>query len=206
MIEGRKRAIGPADFAAGERQTLEGLRPRDFMNQVEVDIEQRRFTGRFVDDVGIPDFFKECLGGHGWELFLRTKALFNQNYRRAGTVVKTPNARAKYRRGRCYLILRVGAARPARASPRVTASSPKRCATASSARLSRTLLAAAPADESKSPSCDAFARSRLCTWIPARRTFSRSVTRATSAIASFAIVAVSSVGSSIDALRVGVGS
>jgi hypothetical protein len=33
---------------------------------VEIDIEQRRFAGGFVDDVRIPDFLEEGLRGHSF--------------------------------------------------------------------------------------------------------------------------------------------
>ena len=64
MVEGRESAIERADLAAGQREGLEGLRRSDFVNQVEIDIKQGGFAGRFVDDVGIPDFLEECLRGH----------------------------------------------------------------------------------------------------------------------------------------------
>jgi len=55
---------------------------------MKIDIEQRGFAGRFVDDVGIPDFLEECLRSHSRELCLRTNFLFNQKYR---VFVKTRN-------------------------------------------------------------------------------------------------------------------
>ena len=53
--------VGPAHFAAGGFQAGERLRRSDFMDQVAVDVDQRGFAGDFSNEVGIPDFFVECL-------------------------------------------------------------------------------------------------------------------------------------------------
>ena len=45
-------------------QALERLRRRDFMHQVEIDIEQRRFMLLFADDMIFPDFLEQGFCGH----------------------------------------------------------------------------------------------------------------------------------------------
>ena len=57
--------IGAADFTALGAKAGEGLRRGAFVNEVAIDIDERRFAGFFVDDVGIPNFLVERFGGHG---------------------------------------------------------------------------------------------------------------------------------------------
>ena len=53
-------------LAPGGAQTVKGLRRSDLVDQVQVDIENRRPTGRFDNQVRVPDFFKQCAcHGHG---------------------------------------------------------------------------------------------------------------------------------------------
>src|SRR5437879_5714510 len=57
VVEGGNSQIAAADFEPALAQSLEGLRGRDLVDQVKVDIEQRGCAGLLVDDVGIPEFF-----------------------------------------------------------------------------------------------------------------------------------------------------
>ena len=62
VIDGRERPLGPADLAAGEAQALERLRAGHFVDQVQVDVQNRLPAGLVVDDVLVPDFFEQCAG------------------------------------------------------------------------------------------------------------------------------------------------
>ena len=59
MVRGGESQVGAADFQTARAQAFEGLRGGDFMDQVQVDVEQRRSAGLLVDDVGIPEFFDD---------------------------------------------------------------------------------------------------------------------------------------------------
>ncbi len=58
MVLGRISAMRRAHLASGGAQPFEGLRRGHFVNQVEVDIKQRRLPGLLMDDVLVPDLFK----------------------------------------------------------------------------------------------------------------------------------------------------
>ena len=51
-------AIGAAHLAAGEAQTLKGLRRSDLVEQLQVDVEQGGLALGLDHDVLLPDFFK----------------------------------------------------------------------------------------------------------------------------------------------------
>ena len=62
----RNGEVGPAQLAAGQTQSLKGLRGRDLMHQVEVDEEKvwlgvGSFAVAFAHHVRIPDFLGQCL-------------------------------------------------------------------------------------------------------------------------------------------------
>ena len=66
VVGHRHRRVGPANLAAGELQPFEGLRRRDLVDQVKIDVDQ---VGAFAlrgDDVVLPDLVKEgARRGHG---------------------------------------------------------------------------------------------------------------------------------------------
>ncbi len=71
-IAGRRVVIGRCDnradapgFAARELQSLEGLRARDLVHQVAIDVEQRRAVGFGADDVAVPQFVVKRTRLHG---------------------------------------------------------------------------------------------------------------------------------------------
>jgi hypothetical protein len=53
--------IRPTQLALCQAQAIEGLWRCDFVNEMKVDINQRRFARRLGDDVLLPDLLKECL-------------------------------------------------------------------------------------------------------------------------------------------------
>ena len=55
VVHRRDREVGAAHGAAGETQPVERLRRRDLVDQVEVDVEERRLARRLVDHVALPD-------------------------------------------------------------------------------------------------------------------------------------------------------
>ena len=69
MVDGRNRALRLAHAATGYSQSLEGLRGCDLVDQVQIDVKQRRSSGRNTDHVRIPDLVKQCeLLSHGFGL------------------------------------------------------------------------------------------------------------------------------------------
>src|SRR5271156_189381 len=63
VIHRRHRTLGLPDLAARHSQALEGLRRRDLMNQMQIDVDQRQLSRWNTDHVLTPDFVKqrECL-------------------------------------------------------------------------------------------------------------------------------------------------
>ena len=60
MIDGRQAAIGAAHRKSAPFQFIKGLRRGDFVQQVQVDIKNRRSCGGFFSDqVSLPDLFKQ---------------------------------------------------------------------------------------------------------------------------------------------------
>jgi hypothetical protein len=59
VVHRRHGQVGPAHAAAGEAQPLEGLRRRDLVEQVQVDVEQIGLAGSGVHDVAGPDLLGE---------------------------------------------------------------------------------------------------------------------------------------------------
>ncbi len=174
-VRSSRRTLRPAVARA-----LEGLRRRDFVNQVEIDIEQCRFAGRFVDDVGIPDFLEECLRGHDCEPASGENANSNRISRprvassKAGQNGEGARKQSPHVRGDQLL----DAARRRGAFGMGEAAGDGLIAEAFRDRVERAIepratCAARPRANRTRPSCAASARSRLCTWMPASRTFSR---------------------------------
>ena len=61
VVHGREHQVRTTELAAGGAQTGEGLRARDFMNDVAVDVEEREFPGLLHHDVGVVDLFVKRL-------------------------------------------------------------------------------------------------------------------------------------------------
>ncbi len=58
MVNGCYGSLRAPYFPSGGAQAVKRLRGGDFMDQVEVDVENWRPTGRFAHQVGVPYFFK----------------------------------------------------------------------------------------------------------------------------------------------------
>ena len=58
VIHGGDAAIGAADLAAGEAESFERLRGSDLVQQLQVDVEQRRLALRLDHHVLFPDFLE----------------------------------------------------------------------------------------------------------------------------------------------------
>ncbi len=58
MIHSRDAAIGAAHLAAGQAQAFKGLRGSDFMQQLQVDVEQGWLACGRDHNVLLPDFFE----------------------------------------------------------------------------------------------------------------------------------------------------
>ena len=59
VVGDRHRRVGPANLAAGELEPFEGLRRRDLVDQVKIDVDQ---VGAFAlrgDDVAFPDLVEQ---------------------------------------------------------------------------------------------------------------------------------------------------
>ena len=57
----------PADFAAGQPQAFERLRAGDFVDQVQIDVEDRLLARLGMDDVVVPDFLEHRAGREAWQ-------------------------------------------------------------------------------------------------------------------------------------------
>ena len=60
VVHRRDREVGPAHAATGEPQALERLRRGDLVDEVQVDVEQRRLTRLVADDVLVPDLLEQA--------------------------------------------------------------------------------------------------------------------------------------------------
>ena len=67
VIGGRDGQIGAPHLAVVHPQALEGLRRRDFMHQVQIDVEEIRATGLGANDVGIPQFVAQRFARRDWK-------------------------------------------------------------------------------------------------------------------------------------------
>src|SRR5687768_13434406 len=59
MVDGGEGQAGTADLQSSLAESREGLRRSDFMDQVQIDIEQRRRAWLLMDNVGVPQFFDD---------------------------------------------------------------------------------------------------------------------------------------------------
>ena len=53
-----RRQLRPADLAAGQAQALERLRAGHFMDEVQIDVEDRLLAGFGMNDVAVPDLLE----------------------------------------------------------------------------------------------------------------------------------------------------
>src|SRR5215216_184485 len=60
MVDGGDGQFWPAHRATGRAQTVESLRRRDLVHEVQVDVEQRRLVRRLAHGVRVPNLFEEC--------------------------------------------------------------------------------------------------------------------------------------------------
>src|SRR5262249_45234732 len=67
VIDGGVGQVRPADSPPGQPKAVEGLRTGHFMNQVAIDVQERRLFRR-RDDVAIPDFLEQGLGHRAMDL------------------------------------------------------------------------------------------------------------------------------------------
>ena len=61
VVHRREREIRAPNAPAGEPQPVEGLRRGHLVDEVEIDVEQRRLSVLLVDDVALPDPVEERL-------------------------------------------------------------------------------------------------------------------------------------------------
>ena len=91
VVDGGDRPLGPAHLAAGEPQSLERLGAGHFVDQVQVDVEDRLPPRLFEHDVVVPDFFKQrarTLAHTSWLQTCPIKCYLNSN--------KTSQRRARF--------------------------------------------------------------------------------------------------------------
>jgi hypothetical protein len=55
VVHRRDGEVEAADASAREAERLEGLRARDLVDEVQVDVEKRRLAPGLDDDVRVPD-------------------------------------------------------------------------------------------------------------------------------------------------------
>ena len=60
VVDRRQRQFRSANRPAGEAEAFKRLRARNFVHQMQVDIQNRLPAGLVVDDVIVPDFFEQC--------------------------------------------------------------------------------------------------------------------------------------------------
>ena len=58
MVDGRNRALRLAHAAAGFAQSVEGLRRCDLVDQVQINVKQRRLPGGDTDHVLVPNLLE----------------------------------------------------------------------------------------------------------------------------------------------------
>ena len=63
VVGGGDRPLGPADLAAGEAQALERLRAGHFVDQLQVDVQDRLLARLGEHDVVVPDFLEQACAG-----------------------------------------------------------------------------------------------------------------------------------------------
>jgi hypothetical protein len=80
VIHHRKREIRAAHRAAFGAKTRKRLRRRALVNQVAVDVKQRRFAGFLINDMTVPNLFVEGLAVIGYRLKFSTGKLGQKQY------------------------------------------------------------------------------------------------------------------------------
>ena len=77
MIDRGDGPLRPSHLPPCQPQGLESLRAGHFVDEVQVDIEDRLLAAFGVDDVVVPDFLEHCPGkrGHGMISNLRSEIL-----------------------------------------------------------------------------------------------------------------------------------
>jgi hypothetical protein len=59
VIDRGDAAVGATDFAASETEAFKGLGRRDLVEQLKIDVENRRLALRLDDYVLLPDLFEK---------------------------------------------------------------------------------------------------------------------------------------------------
>jgi hypothetical protein len=81
VVHRRERELGPAHRPACEPQAFERLRRGDLVDQVQVDVQERRLVRLLADDVRLPDMLEQGP---------RRRQLFTSRSQRAQYVAGTP--------------------------------------------------------------------------------------------------------------------
>src|SRR5262249_20008699 len=68
VVHHGERKLGPADCSTLGPETCERLRRSSFVDEMAVDVNERRLARLFVDNVIFPDFFVESLRRHSGSL------------------------------------------------------------------------------------------------------------------------------------------
>ena len=66
MVHDGEGQIRSANFAPFGAQARKGLRGSAFVDQMTVDVNERRLARLFVNDVVVPDLFVKGFDGHGF--------------------------------------------------------------------------------------------------------------------------------------------
>ena len=100
VVHGREGATRLADLEIALAQHRVGLRGRDLVGQVQVDVQHGRRVGRFGDDlVGRPDFLEQRAGHHALVLVMRATARGARSLARIGNLAVRPVGRRTADRG-----------------------------------------------------------------------------------------------------------
>lgn len=62
VVRSCDRAFGPSDLPARETKPFEGLGAGDFVHEVQVDVENRLFSGLMMNDMMVPDLLEHVSG------------------------------------------------------------------------------------------------------------------------------------------------
>ena len=107
VVHGRGGQLGAAHLAPGDAQAFEGLRRGDLVDQVQVNVEERRASGLFVHDVRLPHFFEHgfrhsesCLSLDGGARDTAVLALTLYVYSKRAPEATSPAPRNRATRGR----------------------------------------------------------------------------------------------------------
>ncbi len=79
MVHRRDGEVGPAHAAPREAEPLEGLGRGDLVDEMQVDVDERRLARHVADDVAVPDLLEQraphqpmVRGGFGLEWGVRS--------------------------------------------------------------------------------------------------------------------------------------